>query len=180
MDVKSSDSASSSGSNKTKKSPSKKKRQRKKIKKILTRRGYALIKTEFGFRDIHKCKKDLTVTPYVNEEFGAKPAPFCIFLESSRKVYLPKHYGLENFGEPDKIKIEKSFDIDIEFNGSIRENQKAPVKAFLDTCTPGGSYSAQSNGGILALPCGFGKTVCALYIIAQLKKRLSLLCIKNF
>lgn len=155
------------------------KKKSKKKSKILTKRGYALVKSDFGFRAIHKCKKDLTVSPYVNEDFGGKPVPFPIYLESSKKIYLPRHYGLEHFGEPDKIKIENSFDIDVEFKGSIRENQKKPVESVLNSCKKG-SYSAQSFGGILSLPCGYGKTICSLYILSKLKKKTIIVVHKEF
>lgn len=151
----------------------------KKKSKILTKRGYALIKEDFGFRVIHKCKKDLNVSPYINEDFGGKAIPFPVYLESSKKIYLPRHYGLEHFGEPDKVKIEESFNIDIDFKGSIRDNQKTPIEVFLKSCKPG-SYSAQSNGGILALPCGYGKTVCALYILSKIKKKTIIIVHKEF
>ena len=139
------------------------------IKTILTRRGYAIVKEHFGFRDIHKCKKELTVAPFVNENVAAKPNPFPVYLESMKKLYLPRHYGIEHFGEPDKIKINKCYDIDLQFKGSLRENQLKPVNAFLKSCEEG-TYSSQSYGGILSLPCGYGKTICALYLLAKLEK----------
>ncbi len=149
-------SKNSTNSTNSKNSTKKKRKKRKKIKTILTRRGYAIVKEHFGFRDIHKCKKELTVSPYVNENIGIKPNPFPVYLESLKKLYVPRHYGIEQFGEPDKIKLNKSYNIDLEFKGSLRENQLAPINAFLKSCEKG-TYSAQSYGGILSLPCGYGK-----------------------
>ena len=51
-----------------------------------------------------------------------------------KKLYLPRHYGIEHFGEPDKIKISKCYDINLKFKGSLRENQLKPVNAFLKSC----------------------------------------------
>ena len=96
--------------------PKKKAKKTKKTKKIvktyLTKKGYTLIKEEFGFRDIHKCKKQLTVAPYVNKEFAAKPSPFAVYLENSNKLYIP--HGIEMFGNQKK-KVAEGKDIDIEF-----------------------------------------------------------------
>lgn len=156
-----------------------KKRKKKIIKTILTRRGYAIVKEHFGFRDIHNCKKDLTVAPFVNENVAAKPSPFPVYLESMKKLYLPRHYGIEHFGEPDKIKINKCYDIDLKFKGSLRENQLKPVNAFLKSCEEG-TYSSQSYGGILSLPCGYGKTICALYLLAKLGKKTIIVVHKEF
>ncbi len=156
-----------------------KKRKKKIIKTILTRRGYAIVKQHFGFRDIHKCKKDLTVAPFVNENVAAKPSPFPVYLESMKKLYLPRHYGIEHFGEPDKVKINKCYDINLQFKGSLRENQLKPVNAFLKSCEEG-TYSSQSYGGILSLPCGYGKTICALYLLAKLGKKTIIVVHKEF
>lgn len=147
----------------------------KKITKILTYAGYALVKEHFGYRQIHKCKKELNVKPFVPGDF-AQPNSFPIYLENARKIYLPRHYGIKHFGEPDQVKIENSIDIDVEFNGELRnlpgkdKDQIAPVKAFLDSCKPG-TYSSQSYGGIICVPPASGKTVMAIYIIAELKKK---------
>ena len=157
-------------------------KKKKVIKKILTHAGYALVKEHFGFRAIHRCKKELNVKPYVPPDFGT-PDSYPVYLENTRKIYLPKHYGIEHFGEPDKVKIGNGMDIDVEFKGSIRslpgqdKDQVAPVKAFLDSCKPG-TYSSQSYGGIICVPPGSGKTVMALYIISQLK--ISLVRRKDF
>ena len=142
-----------------------KKRKKKIIKTILTRRGYAIVKEHFGFRDLHKCKKDLTVAPFVNESVAGKPNPFPVYLESMKKLYVPRHYGIEHFGEPDKVKIKNCYDINLQFKGKLRKNQLEPVNAFLKSCEKG-SYTVQSYGGILSLPCGYGKTICALYLLS--------------
>ena len=65
-----------------------KKRKKKKVKTILTRRGYAIVKEHYGFRELHKAKKDLTVSPYINENVGGKAMPFPVYLESLKKRIL--------------------------------------------------------------------------------------------
>ena len=148
--------------------------KKKVITKILTHHGYALVKEHFGFRAIHKCKKDLTVKPYVHGDFGANPNSFPIYLENERKLYLPRHYGVEHFGDPDQVKINTAFDIDLTFNGTLYnkpgQDQQKAAEIFLNTCKPG-SYSSQTFGGILALYPAFGKTALALYLITKLKKK---------
>lgn len=153
-DLKSDDSESKK---KKKLTIQKKKKDKKVIKTIVTHRGYAIVKQHFGFRDINRTKKELTVSPYVNENYAAKADPFPVYLESEKKLFLPKHYGFETFGDPDQIKdTAKGLDIDLEFAGELRDKQIPVVEAFLKSCEPG-SLSSKSKGGILALPCGFGK-----------------------
>uniref|UniRef100_A0A6C0EIB5 Helicase ATP-binding domain-containing protein n=1 Tax=viral metagenome TaxID=1070528 RepID=A0A6C0EIB5_9ZZZZ len=152
----------------------------KKIKNILSNRGFAIIKIEYGFRDINRTKKELTVLPYINDSFGGKAKSFPIYLESDKKLYLPKYYGFENFGDPDQIKnLSDGLDIDIEFKGTLRDKQLPSVDKFLASCEKG-NYTSKSNGGIISLPCGYGKTIIALYIISKLKKKSLIIVHKEF
>jgi len=167
-------STSSTGSKKGKK------KVKKVVRTILTKRGYTLVKKYFTFRELHKLKKDLTVSAYVNENYAAKPSPFPIFMESLNKLYIPRHYGIEHFGEPDRVKLSnKVVKIDLKFNGTLRDKQKIPVQKFLDSCKKG-SYTTRSRGGILTLPCGFGKTILTLNIIAQLGVKTLIIVHKEF
>ena len=43
--------------------------------------------------------------PYVPKNSLAKPNSFPIFRESHKKLYVPKFYGIKNYGEPGKPKI---------------------------------------------------------------------------
>ena len=67
-----------------------KNKSKKIVKTYLTKKGYTIIKEHFGFRDIHKCKKKLTVAPFVNKEYAAKPSPFAVYLENSKKIYISR------------------------------------------------------------------------------------------
>ena len=51
------------------------------------------------------------MAPFVNESVGRKPSPFPVYLEECEKItYVPRHYGIEHFGEPDKVKIKNACD----------------------------------------------------------------------
>ena len=131
------------------------------IKTVYTKRGYTLIKKYYTDDELDKIRKDLMFAPYVPDDFGAKPKPFPIFLESDLKLYLPKHYGFEHFGEPDQIKINKGIDIDLKFNGTLKENQLPILDAF-SKCCENGPLKKQSMGGLISVPCGYGKSVLGL------------------
>ena len=149
-------------------------------KTILSNKGYAIIKTKFNFKDLNRTKKELTVSPYINENFGGKATAFPIYLESPKKIYLPKHYGFENFGDPDKIKmISDGIDIELDFKGELRDKQLPAINSFLKSCEKG-NYTSKSNGGILSLPCGYGKTIIALYLISKIKKKTLIIVHKEF
>ena len=83
--------------------------------KILTKRGYSIIKDSFDDDIIDDIKKDLTVKPYVNEDYGPPAVAYPIFLESNKKLYLPKHYAFKKLGEPHSIKTSSGIDISLTF-----------------------------------------------------------------
>ena len=102
-------------------------------KTYLSHRGYGLLKSQFNYRELNKIKDELTVSPKTMNSFvNANPVRYNIYTESSKKLYIPKYYGLQNFGIPDKNKLLDGIDIDLKFNGELRENQVKPVERFLE------------------------------------------------
>ena len=135
----------------------------KKIASYISKRGYVICKKNFTPEIIEKVKNELTVKPNVNEDYGVKAVSYKVYLEGKTKLYLPKYYAIKKFG-PAKNKVEEGYDIDVNFKGSIRENQKEAVDRTL-------KQMHSVGGGLLSLPCGNGKTVISLYILSQLKKK---------
>ena len=135
----------------------------KKITSYISKRGYVICKKNFTPEIIEKVKNELTVKPNVNEDYGVKAVSYKVYLEGKTKLYLPKYYAIKKFG-PAKNKVEEGYDIDVNFKGSIRENQKEAVDRTL-------KQMHSVGGGLLSLPCGNGKTVISLYILSQLKKK---------
>lgn len=151
----------------------------------LTRRGYAIYKSNYNLKELDKIRKNLTVSPFICDDFGISPPTFPVYLESPQKFYLPKHYGINNYGNPSKIILKEPTKIDINFNGSIRDNQLIPVDNFIKSCNLDGEYLSEtlnkySYGGIISLPCGWGKTIIALYIASILKVKTLIIVHKEF
>jgi len=144
------------------------------IKTTISTRGYGLLKSEFDFKVLNSIKDELTVTPKTMNSFST-PVSYKIYQEGKKKLYIPKYYGLQKFGLPDKNKLPKSVDIDLKFNGELRDNQKKPVKAFIDACN-----NEMKTGGLINLACAAGKTVMSLYIICKLKKKTLVIVHKDF
>tara|TARA_B100000925_G_scaffold290232_1_gene274982 strand:+ start:10909 stop:12450 length:1542 start_codon:yes stop_codon:yes gene_type:complete len=157
----------------------KKNLKKKEVSKILVKRGYSIIKEFFTNEQLENIKNSLTVKPFVNEDFGPGAQPYPIYLESTKKLYLPKHYAFKELGEPDKNKLSNGFDIDVEFKGSLRDNQKPVIEKFLDTCKDG-PFSENSRGGIISVGCGFGKTIMALYLLSKISKKTIVIVHKEF
>ena len=143
------------------------------MKSYIGKRGYVLYKKEWSSTVIENVKRDLTVKPFTNEEYGESEEPFPVYSENVQKIYIPKYYGLEKFGKADEIKVPPGDDINLEFSGSLRPHQLEPINACINAFQTVG-------GGILSLPCGEGKTACACYLISKLKKKTFVLVHKEF
>ena len=134
-----------------------------KVKKnYLSSRGYAIYKENYTSKELNDIRRDLTVKPFVNKQFSQEAKPFSIFLESKKKLYLPKHYGIQKLGLVESES--RGLDIDLTFNSSLRPKQIPVAEKFL-------KVAGETGGGIISVPCGFGKTVLALYILTKIKKK---------
>jgi superfamily II DNA or RNA helicase len=142
---------------------------------ILSRRGYSISKDFLSEKELKNIKKELTVTPIAQLNYGPSPPSFKVYKESKKRLYVPKSYGQQKFGTPelDKMKNLNVENIDIDFKGSMREKQLPVIETFLKECD-------NSGGGIVCLPCGFGKTVIGLNILSKLKKKTLVVCHKEF
>jgi len=150
--------------------------ENKKIRTLLNSKGYSLLKEDFDDEILDNLRKELTVSPKSLSSFGiVNDNSFPVYKESKNRLYIPKCLGLRKFGLPEINKINIGVDIDLKFNGKLRENQEAPVKAFLDA-----AKDDIRCGGLINLECGFGKTSIALYIISKLSKKTLVIVHKDF
>ena len=121
------------------------------MKTYLGKRGYIIYKKEFEFDKLQEIRDELTVKPYVPEDYKkSDDESFKIYAENKNKMYLPKFYGVEKFGPPDELRIPRGLDANLDFVGTLRPNQIEPYDATMKALNNYG-------GGILSLPCGYGK-----------------------
>lgn len=100
---------------------------------------------------------------------------FAVYQESASKIYVPKYFGLQRFGPPQRDAIPEGAPIAVRFEGGLREEQARPVRAFLEA-----ARDPMRRGGILSLPCGAGKTVIALHLLAALGRKTLIVVHKDF
>jgi superfamily II DNA or RNA helicase len=141
--------------------------------KVLSNSGYKIKKSEHTCKEIHDIKKDLTVNPFTYGEFDKKDTKFTVFLESPHKLYVPRYYGIEKFGEPNETKFTEPEQIHVSFNGTLRPEQVPIAQLYLES-------AKKIGGGLISLKCGGGKTVLALYLAATLKLKTIVLVHKDF
>jgi len=133
-------------------------------------RGYTILKRDITAIEQEKIRNELTIAPKNQMPGFAKLPSYPIYRESQEKMYLPKWYGFDTFGMYKKEKINNGEDINVNFNGSIREEQISVIDAYMKS----------KYGGLLELPCGFGKTVIALNILSRIKKKTIIIVHKEF
>lgn len=153
-------------------------------KAYLGKKGYTIPKKHLHDNDYEFLKKDLLMVPFtMGASFGnTDDTSFPIYRENAAKIYLPRFYGMKRYGLPDVSELSDGEDIDISFVKELRDYQTNVVNIYLKHVrTPiAANTDEYGHGGILELPCGYGKTVLSLKIIAELKKKTLILVHKEF
>ena len=139
----------------------------------LGNKGYTLLKSELSIKHQLSLKESLMVKPFVPGSPVQLTNTFPAYRESDKKIYIPRYYGEELFGPAKTTRITEGDDIDLTFNGELRDNQIPVINTYLNHIASGG-------GGLLELPCGFGKTALGLHIISRLKKKTLVIIHKEF
>jgi len=140
----------------------------------LSNRGYGIPKKN-NEELITKLKKELTVSP--NNNFDTNDIKeYPVYLESDNKLYITKFLGLQKFGI--RIVNNQSTGLECErlvFTGKLRDVQSEPVNNFIKA-----AEDPLKQGGIISVPCGFGKTIMAIYITCYFKKKTMFVSHKDF
>jgi superfamily II DNA or RNA helicase len=136
-------------------------------------KGYIIPKSEMSEEQIQYIKDALTVSPVTPGIMLAATTKFPAYRESTKKMYVPRFFGIEHFGEPKEVKIPEGDDIEVPFVGTLRDYQVEVVDAFR-------AAAINSSGGLVNLPCGYGKTTVALNIVSVMRKKTLIIVHKEF
>jgi hypothetical protein len=151
----------------------------KNINTYLGQKGYTILKSELSVTQQQHIKEQLLIKPCTPGAPIAIDKSFPTYRESDKKLYVPRYYGEQLFGKPKESKITEGDDISLEFQGSLRDMQVPVVNAYLDKVLRSNG-EVTGGGGLLELPCGFGKTSISLYILCRLKKKALVIVHKEF
>ena len=135
-------------------------------------KGYSIFKECLSVEEQHYIRSELTMKPFIPKS-PIQPTPFTIYLESPLKLYIPRYFGIETYGPPDRILIEPGNTISLTFAGELRPYQDAIVDKYI-------KHVGVCGGGLLDVDPGKGKTVMALNIVAKLKKCTLVIVHKSF
>jgi hypothetical protein len=131
-------------------------------------------KRSYAFQRLRELKKILTVRAIENA-LGLQPPSFKVWrkVADSPRLVIPRYYGDGTWAEKDTRAVPAVSDI--RFCGRLRQETRqheafdAGVKAF-----------ETIGGGVLSLPCGFGKSTVSLAFAAHLKVRTMIVVHKEF
>ena len=152
----------------------------KNINTYLGQKGYTILKSDLTATQQQYIKEQLLIKPCTPGAPVAIDKSFPAYRESDKKLYVPRYYGEKMFGPPTESKITEGVDISLEFQGSLRPQQEPVVKTYLDKVLNNNEVNRGGGGGLLELPCGFGKTSVSLYILSRLKKKALVIVHKEF
>jgi hypothetical protein len=138
-------------------------------------KGYTIYKSNISNNQQQQMKNDLTIKPYVQGAPAGSAVSFPAYRESANKLYVPHYYGVQQLGPPPEIKISEGTNINLQFAGQLRDYQRPVVEKFIHHCVKQGV-----GGGLLELPCAWGKTSASLYILSILAKKTLVIVHKEF
>jgi superfamily II DNA or RNA helicase len=147
---------------------------------ILGTKGYSVSKSDFAEEEINMLKSELIAKPSSQNAFSAAASAikkFPVYRESTTRLYMPRYFGESKFGIAKKMKISQGETVNVPFAGTLRPNQVPVVETYLNHVNNKG---IQGGGGLLELPCAYGKTTLSLYICAQLKVKTLVIVHKEF
>ena len=138
-------------------------------------KGYTIPKSVLTAQDLAFLKKDLFLKPQTSgPSFGpALDDAFPVYRENEKKIYIPRFYGIERYGTPERSEIAPGMDIDVQFPKELRDYQNNIVEVYMKAATGAasntpivcadegrgvrGNHGFPASGGILEIYCGAGK-----------------------
>jgi superfamily II DNA or RNA helicase len=143
--------------------------------KYLGQKGYTILKSELTPEQEEQIKKKLCVKPFMPGAPVNNSNTFNVFRESSAKLYVPRYFGIKEFGAFNTNKLPDGDNIapNVTFNGRLREAQIPAANSYLKYVNNGGS-------ALLELPCAFGKTALSLFILSKIGKKSLIIVHKEF
>ena len=141
------------------------------IKTYLGKRGYCIFKENLTIKELEDLRNNLMMAPYIPKS-PANPEKFPVYRESIKKMYIPRFYGISVYGLPDETRLEEPEKSNMKFVGELRPYQNNIVSTY--------HKGLEKGGGLLEVPCGRGKTVCALKIAADIGLKTIVIVHKGF
>ena len=96
--------------------------------------GYSIVLKTLPAHFLESIRSELYVKPIENPNFQGSD-PFPVFRLSKTKVYVPRNYGLTQFGVPRKYTLPSGDSITIPFEGTLRDIQQQTIDDLIRVFT---------------------------------------------
>ena len=97
-------------------------------------KGYTIPKSVLTPADLEFLKKDLFLKPQTpGPSFGpALNDAFPVYRENEKKIYIPRFYGIERYGMPERSELAPGMDINVTFPRELRDYQNKIVSVYMN------------------------------------------------
>jgi len=135
----------------------------------LSKRGYVIRKDSISDKELKFLKTTLVARPLQDDKytfFNKQDNSFPIYIETKNKIYIPKMFGINRYGFPERLMPNYTgiiWDKDIKFTGNLYPIQQQAVSKLVNELKNG------KTGGILSLGTGLGKSISALNALSQIR-----------
>jgi superfamily II DNA or RNA helicase len=141
---------------------------------VLTAKGYAIKKSYLNEIQTNGLRSELTMSPKTLDKFQKDIQNFPIYYESKTRFYVPRHWGIKKFGQPEADIVSEGLPlcetVSLNTNFPPHDFQKEIIESFIE----------KGANGLICVPCGYGKTFMALNIAIKLGKRFLIVVDKEF
>lgn len=125
---------------------------------------------------LRKHQEALTMVPADTFAGRGDAKAFDVYTKTPTHLLMPRFYGLDHFGPPAVDRTWRGVRMarGVEFCGELSDEQRNVVCRVDERFRVDDDDAAAApfpRGGILVLPCGWGKTVAALYVAAVVVRR---------
>lgn len=136
---------------------------------------YEVSCAELGAAEAAAVLRELTMTPI--DTYSAETSSFDAYALEGDRLRVPRFYGTARWGAATDDRTGEGEPAGFVFGGALSEVQRRCHASFMAHL---GKSAGNPRGGIVVLPCGYGKTVFALHLAATLGRRTLVLVHKNF
>lgn len=133
---------------------------------LWTKKGLKINKASIRINELNKIRSELMVRPFqYNQLSGTEEDPsFLVYEEDDDWIMVPRFWAIDKFSlkytPPDEDTLVP--DALWEFKGGLREIQETIMSKLWPEFL-------NQGGGVLSVPCGYGKTCMAINIITRLR-----------
>lgn len=121
------------------------------------KKGYTVPISVLPEKELSFLKTDLYLKPHVPGPAFAQTTEtaFPVYRENPNKIYIPRFYGIERYGTPERNELDDGEDICVSFPRKLRDYQQKIVDVYTSHVSK--QNSTNSGGGITEVYCGAGK-----------------------